>query len=404
MSRYDIVVFGATGSAGRAIASYLDRVAAANGIRWAVAGRNASALDALRRSLRTKPGAIVADALDDAAVRRMVGETRVLLAALGPFVLYGEPALRACAEAGVDYVDITGETAHVRRMIDRYHARAEHSGARIVPLCGFDSVPSDLGAFLLAEHGRARGAELRQVKGYFQYAGGYNAGTAASTRELWRRPADLQAMRDPILLNPHETQTDAERAGNADPAGPIADQDLGRWVAPFFMAPINTRVVRRSAALFREWGEPYGAGFRYQEYWDTNSPLGFVAASAASMGMAAYQLMARQPGAADWIAPFARGAFPDAMRPANPYFRAQFVGKYDDGTSTWAEVADRGDPATDVTAKIVSEAALALADDGADRTSTRRAGILTPATALGLRLVSRLRNAGVGMRCPACRV
>lgn len=392
MSRHDIVVFGATGSTGRHIARYLDR-AAARGFSWAIAGRNAGALADLQRSLGTRPEPIVADAHDDRALRAIAGGARVVISAVGPFASNGEPLLRACAQAGVDYVDVAGETAFVRRMIDRYHDIAVRSGARIVPLCGFDSVPSDLGVLLVSEYFRERGTVLREAKGYFQYAGGFNAGTAASTLELWRRPADVDAMRDPVLLNPYDRRTDADRRGNDDPTVPVADADLGRWVAPFFMGPINTRVVRRSAAL-------RGESFHYQEYWDPNTPLAFFPALAASFGIAAYQAMSRAPVLAEWMRPIASLELP---RPAATaaYFRAQFLGRADDGATVWAEIADRGDPATEVTAKIVAEAALALAIDRASLPAG--AGMLTPATAFGSALVDRLRAVGVVVRCPACR-
>src|SRR5262245_29756614 len=179
MATYDVVIYGATGFTGRQAARYFaNRAPDAQSLRWAIAGRNREKLELVHRSLPSDVGLIVADAKDTTAIDALVASTRVVLTTAGPYAAFGEPLLRACATRGVDYVDITGETAHVRRMIDRYHDAAKHSGARIVPFCGFDSIPSDLGVLLLVEHFRSRGVGTREVKGFFRVIGGLNGGTA----------------------------------------------------------------------------------------------------------------------------------------------------------------------------------------------------------------------------------
>ena len=405
MKTYDVVIFGATGLTGRQAARGFASGAGGNGaLRWAIAGRDRQKLDAVHRGLPPAVGIIVADAGDQAGIDRLVASTRVVLTTAGPYALHGEPLVRACARQGVDYVDITGETAHVRRLVDRYHGDAARTGAKIVPFCGFDSVPSDLGALLLVEHFRRRGLGTRDVKGFFHAVGGFNGGSAAATLELWRHPDDVRAMEDPLLLNPEGQRQPDERLRNLDPAFPVFDSDLGRWVAPFFMGPINTRVVRRSCALATQWHAAYGSDFRYQEYWDPRGPVPLVAASAAAWGLAAYRMMARLPGAADLLAPFVPvpGQGPSEAAMDGGYFSALFAGTADDGSKAWAELADRGDPANRITVKIACQSALALALDR-DRLpgGNARGGVLTPATALGIPLVARLRKAGMRIACPA---
>ena len=405
MKHWDIVVYGATGFTGRQAARYLARrLGADTDVRWAIGGRNREKLEALHHSLPSGVGLVVADAKDQTAIDALVAGTRVVLTTAGPYALYGEPLVTACAHQGVDYVDITGETAHVRRLIDRYHDTAAGSGAKIVPFCGFDSVPSDLGVLLLVEHFRGRGLGTREVKGFFRAVGGLNGGTAASMLEMWRHPNDVRAMEDPLLLNPHDQRRADAALANRDPAWPVHDPDLGRWVAPFFMGPVNTRVVRRSRALAAAMQADYGPHFSYQEFWDLGGPVPLLAATGVAFGLAMSQMFSRLPASADFVARFvpAPGEGPTEATMDNGYFRALFVGTADDTTKAWAEIADRGDPGNRVTVKILCEAALALAL-ARDRLpgGAARAGLLTPATGLGMVLVERLRAAGMTLDCPA---
>ncbi len=404
MATYDVVIYGATGFTGRQAARYFANHAPDAGtLRWAIAGRNREKLELVHRSLPPDVGLIVADAKDTTAIEALVASTRVVLTTAGPYAAFGEPLLRACATRGVDYVDITGETVHVRRMIDRYHTTAERSGARIVPFCGFDSVPSDLGTLMLVEHFRSRGQGAREVKGFFRAIGGLNGGTAASLLEMMRSADDVRAMEDPLLLNPHDQRRAADALANRDPRLPVLDPDLGRWVAPFFMGPINTRVVRRSHALAALAQADYGSGFSYQEYWDVGGPAAFVLASGATVGLTMFQMLSRFGGAADLLERFVPppGEGPSEQTMDEGYFRAFFVGYADDGTKAWSLVADKGDPGNRATVKLVCESALALALERDRLPAAPRAGILTPATALGMTLVARLRAAGMTLECPA---
>lgn len=401
--RYEVVVHGATGRVGRQVVRRLvASEACVRGMRIAISGRDGVALEELACSLRRPVDVLVADAGDHAALRRMAKKTRVVLNLAGPYALCGEPVVAACVREGTHYLDVTGETAHVRRLIDRYQVAAESAGVKVVPFCGFDSVPSDLGVLLLVKQFRRSGRSLREAKGFFRILGRLNSGTVQTALALWRHPADVTAMEDPLLLAPTSGAA-GERRRNADPLAPVLDRDLGRWVGPFWTGAINTRVVRRSSGLASRWGEGYGRGFRYQEFWDPGGPLQLFAAGTVAWGMAAWRSFARFPESARWLEPLIPSGeeLPSESVGDGGFYRALFVGTAADGSRCWAEVSDEGDPSNQATVKIASECVLTLLEapellpGGA-----ARGGLLTPATALGMPLVRRLRRAGIRLRCP----
>jgi len=399
MSEHDVVIYGATGFTGAQAARYFDQHVGTRA-RWAIAGRSRAKLEALKTTLRTNVAVIVADAHDEAAIDTLAESARVVLTTAGPYARYGEPLLRACVTRGADYVDITGETIWVRRMIDRYHDRAVRAGTRIVPFCGFDSVPSDLGTLLLVEHLRSLGRTTKSVKAYFRAQGGLNGGTLASMSDMMSSP-ERNRFEDPLLLNPDEERSAAEAIANRDPALPSLDLDLGHWVAPFFMAPINTRVVRRSAALASLQQRAYGPQFRYQEYWNLGAPLSMLSTSVAAFATGVFGAFARLPGVTGMLQSFgpAPGEGPSEATMDGGFFEVHLVARADDDSRVWACIADRGDPGNRATVKFVCESALCLALER-DRLPAR-AGILTPAIAFGDVLAERLRNAGMRIACPA---
>lgn len=401
--RYDLILYGATGRVGRQIARRLAQSCRqSGGLRWAIAGRNRRALEEVATELPEGIGIHVAAAGDVAALRRLASEARVVLNLAGPYALCGEPVVGACIREGAHYLDVTGETVHVRRLIDRHHAAAAAAGIRVVPFCGFDSVPSDLGVLLLVEHFRKRSVGLSDAKAFFRVRGRLNAGTVATALALWGRPADLAAMEDPFLLDTGPRSA-ADCRRSADPRSPVLDPDLGRWVGPFWTGGINTRVVRRSGALSGELGEGYGRGFRYREFWDPGGPMPLFAAGTVAWGMAAWRTLARIPGSHQWLDPLipAGDELPSEVVGDGGFYRALFLGIGCDGSRCWAEVSDTGDPSNQATVKIATECALTLAtNEEALPGGIGRGGVLTPATGLGLPLVRRLRRAGVCLECP----
>jgi short subunit dehydrogenase-like uncharacterized protein len=394
---HDLVVYGATGFVGRLLGSYLAGAAPA-GLRIALAGRSRSRLERVRGEL---PAAardwplIEADSTDEASLAALAASTRVLATTVGPYVRHGLPVVEACARAGTHYADLTGEVLFVRRAIDRTDAVARDTGARIVHACGYDSVPSDLSALLLAERARADDAGgLRDVQLVASARGGISGGTVDSARaqfeEMGRDAAARRLVGDPYALSPdREAEPDTRQPRDAGPPSRTAD---GRWTAPFVMAPFNTRIVRRSNAL-QDWA--YGRGLRYGEVMGCGRGLpGAVTASAVTAGLAGFAAaMSLPPTRAllDRVLPDP-GTGPGEQTRARGWFRSVVDATTESGRHYRATAAGQGDPGYAATTVMLGETALALALDG-DRLPGR-AGSLTPATALGPVLVERLRAAG----------
>jgi len=396
--RYDVVLYGATGFVGRQTVAYF--AAHAGALRWALGGRSAPRLEQARQA--GGPGAtaagIVVAASDDAnALDALAAQTAVVLSTAGPFALHGSALVAACVEHGSHYVEITGETPWVRDLIDRHHRRAADDGTRIIPCCGFDSVPSDLGAWLVARALHERyGERCVSVKACHSMSGGLNGGTLASALNMLES-GEAKRIDDPFLLNPPGTAP--ARAGeHADPIAPHLDADFAAWVGPFVMGAINTRVVRRSAALLAAAGDPaYGPDFHYQEYQRFGiGPLAAAAAGSVSLGMgvgrAAMQLDLVRSMLKS-VAP-APGSGPSEATMDHGSFRCELVGRSASGRSLRGRIAGRGDPGNRATTRFVCEAALALATEReALPGGARGGGVLTPATGLGAVLARRLAAA-----------
>ncbi|MDO8455887.1 MAG: saccharopine dehydrogenase NADP-binding domain-containing protein [Burkholderiaceae bacterium] len=397
--KYDVVLYGASGFVGRQTVAYFARhpQVKALGLKWAIAGRSADKLEAVRKDCGApKVGVLVAEAHDTKAMDALARSATVVLSTAGPFALYGSELVAACVRHGTHYVDITGETPWVKGLIDRHHDAAERNGARIIPFCGFDSIPSDLSARLANEAMWARyGEACTSVKVAFSIRGGFNGGTLAS---LFNMLASGQsaAMADPFLLNPEGVRP-ANAAAHADPLGPRHDADFSAWLGPFMMSTINTRVVRRSAALLG-----YAEGYAYQEYLRLGrGPAAALAATSLSVGSFTSQAALR-------LAPVRRlaqrlapppGAGPSEASMDGGSFRAQWVGHSASGKMVRGVIADKGDPGNRATTKMLCESALALALQLDELPGGRRhGGLLTPASGLGDVLVQRLRLAGMTLQ------
>lgn len=403
---YDVVLYGASGFVGKQTVQYFANHAAE--VRWAIAGRNRQKLEAVRDEVGVKIDVLVADSQDQQAIDTIVAQTRVLLTTAGPFALYGNALVDACVRFGTHYVDITGETPWVRTLIDRYHTQAAADGTRIIPCCGFDSVPSDLGTYLVVRHlQRELGVPCQQVNAYFQAFGGFNGGTLASAFNLYDSQSAAQ-MNKPFLLNPSHPQADTTTADttpaaierNRDPQTPSFDADLNTWVAPFFMGVVNTRIVRRSWALYEEWQEPYGSNFTYQEYLKFDEPLAWLKATGVTAGLALFMGALQQPQVRSSLQPLLPqpGSGPSEQTMNEGWFSCELIGTAMDGRKVRGLIRDQGDPGNRATVKFVCESALSLALQ-ADQLpgGQTRGGILTPATGLGDVLAERLRRAGMAV-------
>jgi short subunit dehydrogenase-like uncharacterized protein len=399
---FDVVIYGASGFVGRQAVAHF--AAHADGLRWALAGRSPARLEAVREACgpgAAAAGLIVADAGDTAALAELAARARVVLSTAGPFARYGDALVDACVAHGTHYVDITGETPWVRRLIDRHHARAAADGTRIVPCCGFDSVPSDLGTFLVAQAlWRDHGEACVEVKARFALRGGVNGGTLASALGVFDA-GEQDAFDDPFLLTPAD-QVPADVLRHLDPRLPRRDADFGGWIGPFFMGPVNTRIVRRSVALLTACGDPaYGRGFAYQEWLKLGrGPVAAAAGGAMTLGAG----MARVALAAPSLRALARrlmpapGEGPSERSMDRGSFRCELIARGERGTVVRGLVAGRGDPGNRATTVFVCEAALALALQDASLPQALPGGVLTPATALGEVLARRLAVAGMEIR------
>jgi len=399
----DIVLYGATGFTGALVAEYL-AAADTSGVGIALAGRSLDKLAAVRDSLGEPAadwGVVQADSSDPTSMSRMAEQARVVVSTVGPYSQYGLPLVHACAEAGTDYVDLTGEVLFMRDSIDEYSATAQASGARIVHSCGFDSIPSDLGVWDLAQRVRADGAgELTDTTLVVtKMRGGLSGGTLASgmaEMEAARRdPARKDVLRDAYSLSPdRDAEPDIDQP---DPRGTSFDDDLGQWVGPFMMAGINTRVVRRSNALL---GYPYGREFRYREVLGLGTGPDAAAKGAAlaagTFGLGAVMGNSVTGKAAGAVAERALpkpGEGPDEETRRKGFFTIEIHTRTSSGEHYVEDVAAKGDPGYAATCVMLGESALCLVRDRQHLPDV--AGVLTPAVAFDGTLVQRLRAAGM---------
>jgi len=404
----DLVLWGATGFTGRLVANHLVRHG--KDVRWALGGRSGEKLAALRdelAALRPEAGdlpLLVGDSLDPRTLEPIVRRTKVVCTTVGPYARYGTPLVSLCAELGTDCCDLSGEVAWMRRNVDRFHERARRSGARIVHGCGFDSIPSDLGTLVLHRRLAEEGARLARARlRVRRLAGRMSGGTAESLFEIVS-----EARRDPgtrkILLDPYGLNPPGERQGpdRNEGLGPRLDRDRGVWTAPFLMAMVNTRVVRRSNALL---GYPYGEAFRYDERVDAGRGFrGRLRARLLATGISAFTGAAALPPTAWILRRFVLpdpGEGPSAEERERGGFRIAILGDglRGEGSGGGREpllatvtVAAELDPGYGATAPMLAESALCLARDEAEGLA---GGVLTPASGLGLPLVERLRPVGV---------
>ena len=381
--QFDLVVHGATGFTGRLVVEYLlQRYPAGSGVRWAMGGRSAQKLAAVRDEVGAPANTplVVTDSTDMASLRALMAQTRLVLTTVGPYQLYGNELVAACAEQGVDYVDLCGEPAWMRKMIDAQEAQARRSGARIVFSCGFDSIPFDLGVLMLQNEMKARfGKAATRVRGRVRrMKGTFSGGTAASLKATMAAaqsdPRVMDLLRNPFSLTPGFE-------GLRQPSGnkPMVDEALGLWVAPFVMAAINTRNVHRSNFLL---GQAYGADFVYDEMLVTGAgDKGEAFAKAVAADKSLGGEGGPQPGEG-----------PSRAEREAGYYDVLFLGESTSGETLRVGVKGDRDPGYGSTSKMIAEAAVCLLQEAQDTTG----GIWTPASAMGARLITRLQqNAGL---------
>ena len=389
---YDVIIWGATGFTGKLVTRYMKQNYLGGNLKWAVAGRDSSKLAELGIPETNR---LLANSNDKESIDALVQKARVILTTVGPYARYGRSLVEACATRGTHYCDLTGEVYWMREMIEAFASTAKESGARIVHTCGFDSIPSDLGAYFLQKEMIGRyGIPSNHIKyRTVAFKGGFSGGTADSMIAMMENaendPSVLEIGKDPYALNFESRGPDGQ-----DVATAFYDDDFDAWVGPFVMAQINTRVVRRTNELlnFR-----YGKDFRYDEGTLVGRGSGaYLGANAVALGMKAtnglsgfkptrklLQKIIPKPGEGPTEEIIQTGFFTIELIAKHP-FEAE--------KNLKARVTGDQDPGYGSTAKMLAESALALAQDDLPV----EGGFWTPASAMGEALLKRLpMNAGV---------
>ncbi|WP_306015005.1 trans-acting enoyl reductase family protein [Oceanicaulis sp. MMSF_3324] len=377
-AEFDVVIYGATGFTGRLVAEYLASEYGKD-VAWAMAGRSEDKLKRVRDEIGAPADTplVVADASDPASLKAMADRTRAVITTVGPYQLYGEALVKACVEAGTDYVDLSGEPAWMHDIIATYSDKAKASGARIVHSCGFDSVPFDLGVYFLQQHVTDKiGKPLSRIKGRVRaMKGTFSGGTAASFAETMKRAAKEPQIID-WLKDPFSLCEDFEGPKQPHGAKVIYEDDLGAWSAPFVMATINTKNVHRSNALM---GHAYGEDFVYDEMFLTGP---------GEKGEQFAHAIANDRSMQD--NPPKPGEGPSKEERETGFYDVMFTGETADGQRFTASVKGDKDPGYGSTSKMITECALSLVKDvSRDQTP---GGVYTTAPALGDALIKRLTD------------
>jgi len=380
----DVVIYGATGFTGKLVVEYMqENYGNDESISWAIAGRSEEKLKAVSEDLKVGSNVphLLVDSNDRDSIESMVKQTKCVLTTVGPYQLYGAKILQQCVIHGVDYVDLCGEPGWMHEMINEYSNQAKETGARIVFSCGFDSIPFDLGVYFLqkeviAQHGQpapnVRG-RVRAMNG--EFSGGTAASLGATMTSLKEKPELFE-----VLINPFALSDGFTGPEQAQDSKPVYDEKLETWVAPFFMAPINTKNVHRSNVLMDHL---YGEDFCYNEMW-IQGP--------GEEGKAAAEFAASMNPLADAPAP---GEGPSKESRDNGNYNVLFCADLADGTTIQAAVSGDMDPGYGSTSKMIAESAICLVKECPELVG----GIYTPAPAMGEKLIARLQaNAGLDFR------
>ena len=381
---FDFVVYGATGFTGKLVVEYMQsQYGNDESISWALAGRSHEKLIMVRDDLGVSQDIplLTVDSDDEESIVQMVQQTKCVLTTVGPYQLYGINIVKQCVVHGTDYVDLCGEPGWMHEMINEHADQAKETGARIVFSCGFDSIPFDLGVYFLqkeviAQHGKpasnVRG-RVRAMNG--EFSGGTAASLGATMASLKQKPELFAVLANPFALSNGFTGPEQARDSKA-----VFDEKLETWVAPFFMAPINTKNVHRSNALMNHM---YGEDFCYNEMW-VQGP--------GEEGKAAAEFVGSMNPLADAPAP---GEGPSKESRDNGNYDVLFCADLADGSTIHAAVSGDMDPGYGSTSKMIAESAICLVKECPDLVG----GIYTPAPAMGEKLIARLQaNAGLDFR------
>ena len=389
----DIIIYGATGFTGKLCVKYFQSLDTT--VTWAMAGRNLIKLEKVAKENQTNVEILIADSDDEKALDNLTSRARVILSTTGPFHRYGSKLVASCIKNHTHYVDITGENFWVKGLIEKHHKEASAKGIRIIPSCGFDSIPSDLGTFFAA---KALSQPIKRIESFHSYQGGASGGTLETMFSMGE--LDLgDDLTDPFLLNPEDSYSNKQKQLSSDRVGIAKKPEINAWSGPFIMATANTRVVRRTEALLALRQESYGADFTYQEYAFHKSWFSAV----KSLVLTGLSVLVLLSPLKRLVKPFLPkpGEGPSESVQENGWFDCKYIVETEEGTKKVFNMSGKGDPGYKVTSKLVSECALCLIED-LERLpgGPEYGGVLTSAAGLGSSLITRLKKAGISFLGP----
>ena len=389
----DIIIYGATGFTGKLCVRYFQSLDTM--VTWAIAGRNLKKLQKVAEDNQAKVEILVADSDDEVALDTLTSRAKVILSTAGPFHRYGSKLVASCVKNSSHYVDITGENFWVKDLIETHHEEATRKGIRIIPSCGFDSIPSDLGTFFAA---KSLGKPIRRIESFHSYQGGASGGTLETMFSMGE--LDLgDDLTNPFLLNPEDSYSYEQKKLSGDRVGISKKPEIKAWSGPFIMATANTRVVRRSEALLALRQESYGSNFTYQEHAYHKSWFSAV----SSLVLTGLSVLVLLSPLKRLVKPFLPkpGEGPSETVQENGWFDCKFIVESEDGTKSVFNMSGKGDPGYKVTSKLVSECALCLTEDANSLPGgSEYGGVLTSASGLGQSLITRLKKVGITFKGP----
>ena len=389
----DIIIYGATGFTGQLCVKYFQSLNTK--VRWVIGGRNLEKLQKVAEENQAQVEILIADSDDEQALDNLTSRAKVILSTAGPFHRYGSKLVASCIKNSTHYVDITGENFWVKGLIEKHHAEASRKGIRIIPSCGFDSIPSDLGAFFAA---KSLAKPIKRIESFHSYQGGASGGTLETMFSMGE--LDLgDDLTDPFLLNPKDSYSDEQKKKSSDRVGLAKKAEINAWSGPFIMATANTRVVRRTEALLALRQESYGSNFTYQEHAFHKSWF----SAAKSLVLTGISVLILLSPLKRLVKPFLPkpGEGPSEEVQENGWFDCKFIVEKEDGLKSVFNMNGKGDPGYKVTSKLVSECALCLVEDAESLPGgLEYGGVLTSASGLGHSLISRLSKVGINFGGP----
>ena len=389
----DIIIYGATGFTGQLCVKYFQSLETQ--AKWAIAGRNQEKLRKVAEENLAEVEILIADSHDEVALDNLTLRAKVILSTAGPFHRYGSKLVASCVKNNTHYVDITGENFWVKGLIENHHEEAARKGIRIIPSCGFDSIPSDLGTFFAA---KALSQPIKRIESFHSYQGGASGGTLETMFSMGE--LDLgDDLTDPFLLNPEDSYSNKQKQLSSDKIGIAKKPEINAWSGPFIMATANTRVVRRTEALLALRQESYGTDFTYQEHAFHKSWFSAV----KSLLLTGLSVLVLLSPLKRLVKPFLPkpGEGPSESVQENGWFDCKYIVETEEGIKKVFNMSGKGDPGYKVTSKLVSECALCLIENQDELPGGKEyGGVLTSASGLGDPLIARLKNAGILFQGP----